>query len=288
MGTSTVGATTQPVNGARLAKFAPPQLRGALEEATREGLDIERLRAMLPGYRDDFESTRYLEAAIGRATVVLQPDLAPGASPTSSKAAAAAQAKQRLDETARAIAKATGMPAANALLFAEAGYSVEQAQQAHAKGVPAGQALVLHAMGVETEAAIALGSSGHEPRTVYRYLKAGVPAEHVVEAIERNFDLKYLPAYQERGFTAPEAIELAARRLYPGAVPPGVTFEQIEAAHARGVSVPAVSELIDDGSFTFEQACTLVENLGPYARVRDVKDLAAEQLSVEEIIERLK
>ncbi|MBK7865027.1 MAG: hypothetical protein IPJ65_41790 [Archangiaceae bacterium] len=280
MSTSNLSPTPRVINPARVVAFAPPQLRAVLDAATQDGLDVAKLRELLPGYRDDFESKRYLEAIIASSSgplPVLQPEVVD-----------ASRAGQGVAQAARDIEQATQMPTANAELFAEAGYSVEQSRRAFAAGMPAGQALVLHKMGVETEAAITLGSLGRPPHRVYDLLKKGLAPELVGQALRDKLDTYHLPGYRTLGFTDAEALTLIGLEVYPPDIPPGVGVAALEAAAERGLRIAMLRELVRGGHFSFEQACALTEQLGPYFNTTRVRELAAEQLSVDEIVQRMK
>ncbi|MBK7857710.1 MAG: hypothetical protein IPJ65_03585 [Archangiaceae bacterium] len=285
----------------RVVRFAPERLRDALEAATDEGVDADRLRALLPGLQDDFDSKAYVESIVARLTAPVEPPLAVAPEPTRTEgeperdaadaaaAASAAEAARRraeLAEAADTIARATQLPPAHAQLFAEARYTVDQTRRAIAGRMPPGQALVLHKLGVDPEGALQVGCTGLPPRQVYPYVKHGVAPEHLAEAIEHHLKVDFAEGFVKLGFTVTEALALARVGLEPRDIPRGVGFSQLEEALARGVPLGETRQLIEDGTFSFEQACELLERVGQ-ERAPEAKALALDEgLSFEALLAR--
>ncbi|MBK7860478.1 MAG: hypothetical protein IPJ65_18070 [Archangiaceae bacterium] len=251
--------TSKSISMSRLTAFAPPALATALREETKTAFTVADVKALAARYHDseDFEGARYLDqvlANLGGAAPVQV--VTPRRDPITYEAELAASVAKR----ARAIAEATGMPEAHAVLFAKADYTVEQGKRAWELELPGGQAFMYAKLGATPDQALALGKAKVDKMTSYELLSAKAPPELIPQIIDAGISAPDLKRYFEKGFSAADAITLKQLEVSAYDAPDFLTVDQIKTVRETEHPFQTFYTLTRHG-FSFEEAVALLDRM---------------------------
>jgi hypothetical protein len=275
---------TSSITFKRLAAFAPAPLAAALQaekKATFTAADVQALAARFQDTQD-FESSTYLREVLAN----LQVDSAAPApaDPITREAQLAAELAEKIAKAAKPIAGATGMPANHAVLYAEAGFSVEQSERGWKAGLPGGQALMFVKLGLSVDDAISLGAAKVDARKAYDLIAAGVPADVIPKAIAAGLEPYDLKSYTDAGFSFAQGVELKGLGVSPSHAPRFLTLDQVKVALTKGVDLSDLRPLIQ-GGFSFDQSLELLALTSSFELYPAVDVQKQGKLSFKEIVE---
>ncbi|MBK7864229.1 MAG: hypothetical protein IPJ65_37655 [Archangiaceae bacterium] len=252
--------STDSISLQKLARFAPPALATALVAEKKEAFTAADVVALASRYRDsqDFEAAGYL----GGVLTSLGVDLAPVAGTAAPKdpitaEAEAAAAKKKVSGAAQAIIAQTRMPVEHAELYAEAGYSPEQASAGWKAGLKGGEAFMYHHLGLSSDDAISLATAKVRGKDAYALIQKDVPAAQIPMVLASALEPYELRAFEAKGFNPAEAAELKALGFDYNHMPSFVTLAQVKVALEKGVPLDKSYTLLHDDLFTFEQMLAL-------------------------------
>jgi hypothetical protein len=244
---------TRTISLKRLAAFAPPQLASALRDEDKSTFTVADVTALVGRFEDsqDFDSTTYLSGVLE--TLKVEPLAAPP------DPLAKARLSAELAKAATAISKATGMPRNHAELYAEAGFTVEQSERGWKAGLQGGQAFMYGHLGLSADEAIGLAEARVDSSKAYELIEAKVPAGLIPKAIAADMNARVFSRYKEKGFSPPDAIELAALELSADNAPNYLTLAQVKVAREKGYKFTTLYTLVGTKAFTFQQAQVLLD-----------------------------